>query len=274
MHKRTLILLSALLGACSWRGCVTEEKVVLLYRGRLTVEPQASVMLNDDKEPAGFVGEVLKADDGLQRIILRLKSASLIHRRDRFQIRPDAQKRNGVRVVSGGGEPLRDGDEIEAEPRRREGMQSLGAAQGVTLPSGIYVPYPAALSDTPFANAREARGRQERRQIDRMVKIHREQFAHANPALVDEVDRINKDLQGKTLAEAYELVRARREALESRFRQEEMSLREKADFRAAAEVRALQKEVDRSERMLERQVEREKRMGGERHYPRGARPPQ
>lgn len=126
-----VVLVLAVLAACDARGCLPSERVVVVYRGATPIDVAAEVKRGD--ETVGVVTEV-HAGDGAQRVVVALSKAALLNTRDRF-IPSRGEQGVGFKVITGKGEPLHDGEVVEA-----------GFAPRPAAPVAAAPPPPAALS--------------------------------------------------------------------------------------------------------------------------------
>lgn len=86
------------------------ERVTVVYRGDSGIEPKGGVYVG--REAVGFV-ERVEAGAGATRVTLLVREAARLHRADRLvPIRRDG--RVGLQVIGGGGDPLLEGDTLEA----------------------------------------------------------------------------------------------------------------------------------------------------------------
>lgn len=256
------ILLVLALAGCSDRGCVSEDRVHVLYRGQRLLDEGAPVTVDD--VAVGYVERIAKSAN-LQRATLRLRSAKELRGGSRFEP-SGASKPIGFVVRLGGGEPLFDGAEVEADPKYalRETYAAMAAKSphGVTLPSGVHVPFPAGL--TAESKAEERRAKKENRMIERALRMRefeKARFSDVPAPLMDRYLQLQARLQDLNEVQALEMLSSDGAALLQSLEETRRDAVAQGNHKAAQAAKQLAERVKQGQRRLAREVKRDERVG-------------
>lgn len=157
------------------------------------------------------------------------------------------------------------GEGVSAVPgalRTQYAAMAATAPYGITLPSGVFVPYPQGLTHPPSYEA--GRLRKERKVIDSALPLQhfeRARLLRAPPELVDRYLELQGRLQGASQEEALTSLAAEgaalRKALESAAAQAFL----RGDRPAGEAAKELARRIENARRRLARDAERDARTG-------------
>lgn len=258
-----LLALVTFLAGCSGRGCVSEDRIHVLYRG--TAELAEGAAVRREADTVGYIEKIARSP-GLQRATLRVQAASAFTKGDRFIAALDEKKKLGLAAKAGEGEALSNGAEIEADPkfelRKYYAAMAPNAPGGITLPSGVYVPYPRGLTDT--GNRERRMAKKERRMIEKTLEVREQELARYEkvpPALMNRFQDMQSRLKTMDKKQALEMLRTEGEVLLEDLEQAQHSAMERHDRAAAEDAKQLSRLIHRGRLRLEREVARDERIG-------------
>lgn len=257
----TRFLLALLLAGCGNRGCVSEDRVHVLYRGQRLLEEGAPVTVGD--VAVGYIERVAQSKN-LQRATVRVRSAKELRSGSRFE--PSASKPIGFDVRLGAGEPLFDGAEVDADPkfslRQTYAGMASEAPHGVTLPSGVHVPFPAGL--TAESRSAEKRAKKDQRMVERALRMRefeKPRYADVPAPLMDRYLALQARLQEMDDVQALAMLKSDGAALLQSLEETRREAVAQGDHKAAQAAKQLAERIKQGQRRLEREVGRDERMG-------------
>ena len=256
---RLPVLVTALLAGCSGRGCVSQERVYVNYRGPAVLSLNGRV--EREKAALGYIKDIGR-DQGFQRVELRVAKAAQLHLGDRF-VPLYAGGLTGFTVIAGEGRPLVDGDEIEADSSfaKRAYYASLrrGMPGGITLPSGQFVPYPSALTREDERGKRRAE--KFSKGLENQLRLPERKEFRVSAEALRRYEDLTRQLKGQDLPHANQILQSQGSALVKTLEKEQEDAMIRRDRGAARDARVLQNKVRHLSQMVSRQVTSEARRG-------------
>jgi hypothetical protein len=242
------------------KSCGTGERVHVIYRGPAQLTEKGVVTRN--QVALGYVESVQKST-GIQRATLHLRLAGELHRGDRF-IPETAKGLTGFQVIAGRGDVLHDGDEVEADSsfQKRAYYAEMGqnSPGGITLPSGVYVPYPAGLT-REAQNPRHSAEVKYKREITKRLEVPADPDLKISPALATRYKELQTKLLDAGPADGLQILNTEGAALSEALKQESIAARVKKDRPTEQATRRMAERIGQMQKKLTRDVAREQRKG-------------
>lgn len=236
-----LLVLAVAMAACNADGCLAPERIVVVYRGDSVIEVKAPVIRMG--ETVGLISEV-HATPGAQRVVVDLKQASVLRRSDRYLPHRSGQG-VGFKVIPGAGEPLRNGDVVEAGFGWKAGHAPTPAVGGETAGhAGSHDAKPAAPppngASAPRGSARVVWSSSPGPGYDlERAGLRIETFTHVAPELRGRIENIPRQARAMPASEAAEYLSRELKAVGGEFSDAMREARERGDRDAEHELREL-----------------------------------
>lgn len=246
--KRYILWVSVFfLAACSSRGC-GGDKVVVKYRGKQVLQEQGIV--KREGVALGFIATVLQGE-GMQRVIVRIPDAGKLTNKDRFVPAAFDNAKLGFEVEPGKGVPLKDGDEVDADPSWSLREKLAQSPVAITLPSGYVIPYPKALT-LPLETHDERSLQKFQRSIGRDFKVSDRKPFTGNPEFVTEFEAMGAEVSKLTPAEAHAFMKDRGENLSKRIETASREAYQKGDREEGRHLEQLKRKIEHASGRIEK----------------------